>query len=273
MHAAFGTIASRMRFNFFSRSDSSDEEVHSQTVVQPETGQTFPADEVVWGIAIRNGFDELDDPLYHRGLTQHAYLEGNDNVAICGFRPPQSGPRTRRRSRLGLPTHGEHPMCGSCARMVVTPRPRVSVPVQPARTPVAVPVFRPVPQAIAAVPTPVMAAPVEAGASATAPLMAEAPTMAPYAPSMAAGVPSVPPDQARGMPPVAEMPPVQVAQNQRAAHAPIDLPATPPPPPMVGPSRLPSTPIPLPDADPVESRTSGDDEIADDDDEVEFEAQ
>lgn len=118
---------------------------------QPTRGKTFPADEVVWGIAVRNGYDEIDDPSYHRGTTQHAYLEGNDNVAICGFRPPQSGPRTRRRSRLGLPTSGEHPMCGMCARMVVAPRPRapipvhssrpaVAVPVRPARPPVAVPV-------------------------------------------------------------------------------------------------------------------------------------
>jgi hypothetical protein len=113
------------------------------------SGKTFPADEVVWGIAIRNGFDEMDDPWYHRGTTQHAYLEGNDNVAICGFRPPQSGPRTRRRSRLGLPTTGDHPMCGMCARMVVAPRPRVPMPVQPMRPAVAVPVAPPaVPQPV-----------------------------------------------------------------------------------------------------------------------------
>ena len=43
-----------------------------------ETGRTFPADEVVWGFVVRPGFDELDDPFYHRGTTQHAYLEGND---------------------------------------------------------------------------------------------------------------------------------------------------------------------------------------------------
>ncbi len=105
-----------------------------------ETGRTFPADEVVWGIVVRPGFDELYDPFYHRGTTQHAYLEGNDGVAICGFRPPRTGPRTRRRSRLALPTAGTHPMCGMCARKVVAPRPRVAVPVNPARPSVAVPV-------------------------------------------------------------------------------------------------------------------------------------
>jgi hypothetical protein len=148
----FATIANRMRLNLFSRNLSSAPDPEPQHTTpqatpatsqgsQPRTGRTFPADEVVWGIAIRNGFDEIDDPWYHRGTTQHAYLEGNDNVALCGFRPPQSGSRLRRRARLGLPTTGEHPMCGMCARMVVAPRPRVPVPVQVVR-PVAVPVTR-----------------------------------------------------------------------------------------------------------------------------------
>jgi hypothetical protein len=141
-----------MRLNFFSRDRTPDD--HSpngaddgvQVAPNPHGGKTFPADEIVWGIVIRNGFDEMDDPWHHRGTTQHAYLEGNDNVAICGFRPPQSGPRTRRRSRLGLPSAGEHPMCGMCARLVVAPRPRVAVPVQPGRAMVPVPVARPVGQ-------------------------------------------------------------------------------------------------------------------------------
>ena len=126
--------------------DEEDFRLPEVSLPPPKTGEvietTFPADEVVWGIAIRNGFDEIDDPLYHKGVTQHAYLEGSDSAAICGFRPPQSGPRTRRRSRLGLPSAGDHPMCGMCARMVVAPRPRVPVPIQPSRPPVAVPVSR-----------------------------------------------------------------------------------------------------------------------------------
>lgn len=138
-----------MRLNFFSQDRTPDRDRPTEQPVaqpaptpRPTTGRTFPADEVVWGIAIRNGYDEIDDPLYHRGTTQHAYLEGNDSVAICGFRPPQSGPRTRRRSRLGMPTAGEHPMCGMCARMVVAPRPRAPIPVASGRGPVAVPVRR-----------------------------------------------------------------------------------------------------------------------------------
>ena len=149
MSATFATITSRMRLNLFAQHQNPEPEQpatgpEGAASVQPPIGKSFPADEVVWGIVIRNGFDELDDPWYHRGTTQHAYLEGNDNVAICGFRPPQSGPRSRRRSRLGLPTGGQHPMCGSCARLVVAPRPRVPVPVQQgSRPPVAVPVSRP----------------------------------------------------------------------------------------------------------------------------------
>lgn len=105
-----------------------------------QTGSTFPADEIVWGVAIRHGFDEIDDPWHHKGVTQHAYLEGNDAVSLCGFRPPQSGPRSRRRARLGLPAATDNPMCGSCARMVVAPRQRVSIPVLSARPAVGVPV-------------------------------------------------------------------------------------------------------------------------------------
>ncbi|CAN5594931.1 hypothetical protein BH23CHL8_BH23CHL8_09030 [soil metagenome] len=111
-----------------------------------ESNVTFPADEVVWGVAVRPGFDELDDPFYHRGLTQHAFLEGHDNVALCGFRPPLSGPRHRRRPRLSLPSAGVNPMCGTCARRVVAPRARVSVPVQPERPAIAIPVAHGAPQ-------------------------------------------------------------------------------------------------------------------------------
>jgi len=167
----FATIAMRMRLNPFARHQDPEPEPDEQRLPAPARvmhGKTFPADEIVWGIVVRNGFDELDDPLYHRGVTQHAYIEGHDDVAICGFRPPQSGPRTRRRARLGLPTSGQHPMCGICARMVVAPRPRVPVPVQAGRPPVAIPVqpgherqpsplprTQPVPQLVATAPTPV----------------------------------------------------------------------------------------------------------------------
>ncbi len=145
---------------------------------------------MAWGITIRNGFDEMDDPGYHLGTTQHAYLEGNDNVAICGFRPPQSGPRTRRRSRLGMPTAGEHPMCGMCARMVVAPRPRVPIPVQPGRVPVAVPIVasaRPVVSIKVAprtaIPTVASVAPSDGGAASVAPNNGLGPATPPLPPA------------------------------------------------------------------------------------------
>jgi hypothetical protein len=173
--AAVATISHRMRLNIFAHRDNP--EPRQPSAPQPPASaapapparpnKTYPADLIVWGIVIRSGFDEMDDPWYHRGVTQHAYVEGNDLAALCGFRPPISGPRERRRPRLGLPSAADHPMCGTCARMVVAPRPRVPVPVQPFRPAVAVPVAPgtapmvpgAVPGAPAGVPSPVAVAP------------------------------------------------------------------------------------------------------------------
>lgn len=97
------------------------------------------ADDVVWGFVVKEGYDELDDPWYHRGLTQHAYKEGDDFEALCGFRPPLYGSRGRRRPRLALPTSGIHPMCNVCAKRIAPPRQRVALSVTPQRPAVAVP--------------------------------------------------------------------------------------------------------------------------------------
>ena len=70
---------------------------------------------IVWGIVIRNGFDELDDPWYHRGITQHAYLEGNDKVALCGFRPPLTGSRGRVAGRASACRPPPTTPCAACA--------------------------------------------------------------------------------------------------------------------------------------------------------------
>jgi hypothetical protein len=164
MSAAVATISKRMRLNIFAHSDTP--EPNQPPAAPPATtpasappakpSKTYPADLIVWGIVVRAGFDEMDDPWYHRGITQHAYLEGSDDVALCGFRPPVSGPRSRRRPRLGMPSAADHPMCGMCARMVVAPRPRVPVPVQPFRPAVAMPVR---PGAAVPLPSPVSVAP------------------------------------------------------------------------------------------------------------------
>ena len=114
----------------------------------PATGQPYPADQVMWGIPIRDGYDELYDPSYHRGLTGHAYLAGHDDVALCGYRPPQRGLRTRRPAKLGIPTALRNPMCGTCARTVAAGHGRMPAQVLPRYAVVAVPV-RPMPAAVA----------------------------------------------------------------------------------------------------------------------------
>jgi hypothetical protein len=200
MAAAVATISNRMRLNFFAHRDTPEPSQPSAPPPQappPGAGpvppaparpaKTYPADMIVWGIVIRPGFDELDDPWYHRGVTQHAYVEGSDEAALCGFRPPLTGSRGRRRPRLGLPSAADHPMCGMCARMVVTPRPRVPVPVQPFRPAVAVPVA---PGVAVPRPVPVSVAP----RSATTPAMpAQAAPAAPGAPAARSAASAQPP--------------------------------------------------------------------------------
>ena len=82
-----------------------------EPAAREEATKTFPADDVSGGVVVRDGFDELDDPYYHRGVTQHGYLGSDDRVAICGFRPPLSGPRSRRRraNRVELASAGSIP--------------------------------------------------------------------------------------------------------------------------------------------------------------------
>jgi hypothetical protein len=196
MTATFATISNRMRLNFFAHRDVPEPSQPPTPPLAAPSGaspasspparpsKTYPADLIVWGITIRAGFDELDDPWYHRGITQHAYLEGNDDAALCGFRPPATGSRGQRRPRLGLPSASDHPMCGMCARMVVAPRPRVPVPVQPFRPAVAVPVT---PAVAAPRPVPVNGAPIPAttpGVPAAMP--------APRVPAAPVGAPSQP---------------------------------------------------------------------------------
>ena len=104
MTATVATISHRMRLNFFAHRDSPEPSQPSAPPPQAappgaspapsapaRPAKTYPADLIVWGIVIRPGFDELDDPWYHRGITQHAYVEGSDEVSLCGFRPPLTG--------------------------------------------------------------------------------------------------------------------------------------------------------------------------------------
>jgi hypothetical protein len=219
-----------MRLNIFAHRDapepsqpSAPPSSASSAPAQPvRPNRTYPADLIVWGIVIRNGFDEMDDPWYHRGVTQHAYVEGNDLAALCGFRPPISGPRERRRPRLGMPSSADHPMCGICARMVVAPRPRVPVPVHPYRLAVAMPVApgtaTPVSGAVPVVPA-MAASPASAAAR---------PAAAPIVPGPAGSGPAAPAN------PAAASRPAQAGSPQAPAtspwvkrYAPVPGPAAP----------------------------------------------
>jgi hypothetical protein len=79
------------------------------------------ADGLVWGIPLRDGYDELDDPSRHRGRTAHGYVLGDDRVAACGYRPPSRGLLRRRPAKLGFPSARHNPKCPRCARQVVAP--------------------------------------------------------------------------------------------------------------------------------------------------------
>jgi len=103
----------------------------------PDSAGVFGIDMVMWGVPIRAGFSELDDPWYHRGLTGHAFPVGYDQAALCGYQPRRRGFLSRRPAKLGLPSDRINPMCRECAQMVA-PLP-VAVPVTPARS--RVPVF------------------------------------------------------------------------------------------------------------------------------------
>ncbi|MGZ5367658.1 MAG: hypothetical protein ACXWDB_08010 [Aeromicrobium sp.] len=81
--------------------------------------QQFAADEVLWGVARREAASDRDDPILHSGLIQHAFVLGNDEQAVCGFRPPVSpgfGGRTRV-PQLALPGP-DNPQCSKCLELL-----------------------------------------------------------------------------------------------------------------------------------------------------------
>jgi hypothetical protein len=94
-------------------------------------------DTVMWGVAIRDGYDELYDPSHHRDLTGHAYLKGSDQHALCGYRPPHRSFFTRQRVKLGMMTPGVHGKCEKC-ETAITPSIRANAPVRSHRSKVPV---------------------------------------------------------------------------------------------------------------------------------------
>ena len=101
---------------------------------RPVSARVLANDQVIWGVPIRAGFSELDDPSYHGGLTGHAFFAGNDHVAACGYRPPRRRFLSRRHVKLGLPSAQINPMCRECTEIVALLRRPVAVPVTPARS-------------------------------------------------------------------------------------------------------------------------------------------
>jgi len=76
------------------------------------TALVFRVDDVRWGVKRRTGFSEIDDPLAHGTAQAHAYVAGNDRLALCGYRPYRRA-RQQPLVSLALPTL-DNPDCESC---------------------------------------------------------------------------------------------------------------------------------------------------------------
>jgi len=74
----------------------------------------IPPGSLLWGVRRRRGFSDLYDPRAHDGLTQHAFIVGNDVRAVCGFRPyrwrGQAVPLTAARDA--------NPQCRKCLNVI-----------------------------------------------------------------------------------------------------------------------------------------------------------
>jgi hypothetical protein len=77
------------------------------------------ADDVLWGVARREGLSDTDDPIVHANDVQHAFVIGDDENAICGFAPPRrtSRPGTQSRPQLALPT-ASNQRCPKCLGLI-----------------------------------------------------------------------------------------------------------------------------------------------------------
>jgi hypothetical protein len=98
----------------------------------PSTWGSPAIDMIMWGDAVRDGYDELYDPSHHRGMTGHAFLEGNDDEALCGYRPPMRNVFSRRVAKLGIVSDELHTKCEKCATTRVPLRLRSTSPATPA---------------------------------------------------------------------------------------------------------------------------------------------
>jgi hypothetical protein len=87
-----------------------------------ETVAWTPLD-VLWGVARRNGYFDIEDPSAHAGLTQHAFPFGRDEEAICGYRPPRRRDEWNPTPRpmLALPSDAYNPRCDRCQSRIRPP--------------------------------------------------------------------------------------------------------------------------------------------------------
>ena len=76
---------------------------------------------MIWGVPLREGHSDDDDPRAHQGVAQHAFEIGSDERAVCGFEPPKRshGIYKAPRPQLGLPSGRYNPRCKKCAALVV----------------------------------------------------------------------------------------------------------------------------------------------------------
>lgn len=105
-----------------------------------------PAD-ILWGVDRREGCSTIDDPRAHRGRTQHAYVAGFDDQALCGHNP--TGWLARQDVPLAMPTE-LNPQCQKCRvalRESPNPRPMMLPAIVLAPVPVAAPDDTPWPAA------------------------------------------------------------------------------------------------------------------------------
>lgn len=87
------------------------------SILQRGTPTPIPssADQIIWGVRRKYGYNEIDDPSAHRGLQQHAFVVGDYGRALCGTKA--HGWRRPKHIRLALPTE-ENPACRKCSMAI-----------------------------------------------------------------------------------------------------------------------------------------------------------
>lgn len=83
---------------------------HNDTVPVPSS-----PDEILWAVRRKFGYNEIDDPSVHEGLTQHAFVAGEYSFAMCGYKP--YGLRRPVHIRLAAPTD-TNPVCRKCSAVI-----------------------------------------------------------------------------------------------------------------------------------------------------------